>query len=419
MRATALSTRVRTNGGSFTSPDLLGIVLMLFLLSCVFDPADRALGLKVWLFLLGWGITLLKTSISNSRAGIPRGLLLYTMLFLAIPVTSTAYYTFLGSGEPYEGFTLLKGYLLITLAPLLVLNRIDLLPPLCAVLTALSLVIIAVFVILILMPELYDMLYSFGARTGTVLPDVRRYGAGVTLLQVYFVTSPMLAISIAYFFDRARSASTNRKRSVFWGVTAINATGMLLAGSRNNIIVSLMLPMTLWLFYAKNKARASVLGLAVVAVLTLIFADEMRAFFDPAEYSNSIKLALLDDYARILSDPVTLVLGRGLGAYDHWDAKGTFSYISELTYLELIRNFGLPGALVMVALLLFPIRNAFSTTRSSARRAVAIGYGFYLVVCVSNPNLFSSMGILILCVILGRIYMPAHGKHALPCGGKQ
>jgi hypothetical protein len=393
-------------GRHLPARSLLVVALTLFLLSCIFDPAERMLGLKVWLFLACWVITAFAALASNFRAGMRLGLLVYVALFITIPLVSIACYIFSNGAGPYEGFNLLKGYVLITLAPLLVLNRIDLLPRLCAVLTVLALIIVAVFAALWFIPELYDALHSFGEHTGIVLPDVRDYGSGLKMLQVYFVTSPMLAISIAYFFDRALFASTNRERAIFLTLTAVNIAGMFLAGTRNNIVVALMLPVSLWLFFAKKKVVAFALGISFLMTLSSIFTDELSVFFHPAEYSNNIKLELLYDYVRILSDPRVLMLGQGLGAYEYWGAKGASFYISELTYLEMIRNFGLPGALIMLLLLLFPIWQAFSRTRSHDQKAIAIGFGYYLAMCSFNPNLFSSMGILILAVVLSRYYLP-------------
>jgi hypothetical protein len=70
-----------------------------------------------------------------------------------------------------------------------------------------------------------------------------------------------------------------------------------------------------------------------------------------------------------------------------------------------VRSFGILGALVMFALLAFPIVHAFLIDPSSRDRNVVVGYAFYLVMCVSNPNLFSSMGMLILAIVLASIFM--------------
>ena len=93
--------------------------------------------------------------------------------------------------------------------------------------------------------------------------------------------------------------------------------------------------------------------MAAVATLMVVFANELGAFLDPSEASNSTKLAMLQEYAGILSNPVDLIFGRGLGAYEYWEGRG-YKFVTELTYLELVRNFGLLGAVVMLGLLLFP-----------------------------------------------------------------
>lgn len=382
----------------------LRLLLVLFLLSCVFDPADRVLSLKVWLFLACWAITLLSYMLARTWVGVPRGLLIYILVFMLVPLFSILLYWLSNGSSRFEGFNMMKGYVLITLAVLLVLNRINLLPLLCAVLTVMALAVIGVFIAVLMFPGLDAALYFLGHSSGVLYVSRRDYGSGVVLLQIYFATSPMLAISIAHYFKRARSVHDTRRALFYWLLCAINVLGMLLAGSRNNILISLLLPMLLAFLFAKNKAIGALLCAAIAALLTAVFADQLVAFFDPTEVSNSAKLGLLRDYGRILSDPVVLLLGQGLGAYDEWQ-RGNL-YVTEFTYLELVRNFGLFGAIVMLGLLLFPIAHAFAATRSRGDKAIAIGFALYLLMCASNPNLFSSMGILILSVMIANVFLP-------------
>ena len=58
----------------------------------------------------------------------------------------------------------------------------------------------------------------------------------------------------------------------------------------------------------------------------------------------------------------------------------------------------------MMALLLVPVANALLPEASRKTRALAMAYAAYLVTCASNPTLFSSMGILILAVLLANIF---------------
>ena len=390
---------------------VLGLALLLFLLSCVFDPADKVLSLKIWLFMLCWAVTLLVVLTSHDQRSVPRALLIYILLFVLVPLFSIVWFLLSDGNTRYQGFSFLKGYILISLAPMLVLNRVNLLPLLCAVLTLLALAVIAVFIAIQLSPAVYAAIYVFGPRVDMVYLDERDYGSGVTLLQVYFVTSPMLAIAIAYYFERARSAYRARAATFYWVLFAINVAGMLLAGTRNNILIASILPILLWFLYARNKAIGALLGMAAVIVLTATFAGELGAFFDPTEGSNRAKLSLLEGYGRILDDPLVLLLGRGLGAYDQW--RRGFLPVTEFTYFELVRTFGLFGGSVMLGLLLFPVVHPFATNRSLGDKAIAVGFACYLLMCFSNPNLFSSMGILILSGILANIFATKRGAGTL------
>jgi hypothetical protein len=388
------------------------LILFVFIAVCVFDPADQILGGKVFVFGALWGVTLIKILLMRDDLHLPPGLVVYVAAFIAIPLLSIFWYYLSDGRQPFEGFALLRGYLLISLAVVLAVNKVDLLPQLSAILTALACLVIAVFIAIQLQPDLYGAIRPLGEGSGLLILDRRTYAKGLTLLQVYFVTTPMLVVSIAYYFDRVMSASGGWRKFFFLSVTAINIAGMLLAGSRNNILVALLLPFLLWPQYTKRRVLYTLCSVGGLALLALPFTEQLQPFFDPAEYSNSIKLLTIEDYGRILGNPVTLLFGSGLGAYEDWTGRPIF-YVTELTYFEIIRNFGLVGGLLMIGLLLLPVIDAFRTRAAARERSLAIAYLLYLLACFSNPNLFSSMGIPILAILLNNVFQRRNNdRHA-------
>jgi hypothetical protein len=381
---------------------MVRLLLLLFVLICIFDPADRVGG-KVVAFVAVWPFTLLSLALKRNEPKLPGELLAYVIVFIAIPLLSIGWYYIIDGRQPFEGYSLLKGYLLILLSLVLVLNRVDIIPQLSAALTVLAVLVIAVFVFLQFDPEQFESLHDWGIHTGILSLDRRTYGENLQLIQVYFVTSSMLAVSIAYYFDRAMSVPGRWTKLGYFVLVSINILGMLLAGTRNNIIVSLLLPLLLWPLYTKRVALNTFFSLLALAILAIPFSLQLQTLFDPEETANSIKLALVHDYMDLFSDPVTLLFGQGLGAYRYWSASNVYFYISELTYLEMIRNFGLFGAIAMMALLLFPVAYAFFNTASRRERALAMAYFLYLLMAVSNPLLFSSSGMLILVALIANI----------------
>ena len=398
VHAVATSTALRNQG-------LLKFLLVLFLLSCVFDPADRLLGMKVYLFVACWGAALIPVVLGSQVHRLHGGLLIYILLFLAVPVLSIAWYWTVDGRPEFEGFQLLKGYILISLAALLYISRIDLLPALSATLSVLALLIIGVFLLVTAVPVLVAPLYLFGNATGIVYLSDRDYGSGLVLSQVYFATSPMLAISIPFYFQRACTAVGSRQRLLNLLLLLAGVVAMFLAGSRNNMAVAILLPLILYVLYSRNKAFSVAAIIIAFFAFALVFVEQIAVLLDPAEFSNNIKLGLLDDYRRIFERASMLFFGSGLGAYDYWDAKGTHFFVSELTYLEVLRNFGVLGGAVMIGLLLLPIAYAVFRGRDYQDWHIILGYASYLVMCASNPNLFSSMGILILSVLMSDVFM--------------
>lgn len=379
------------------------ILLLAFVVVCVFDPADRILGWKVPLFVALWIATALSVLQFRADFTLALELAVCVAIFILVPVSSIILYYAIDGRQPFEGFVLIKGYFLFSLALILAVNRIDLLPQLSAVLTMLAICAIAVFVVLLFNPDLFGWIKVLTDRTGMLILDKRSYGKGITFLQVYFVTSPMLLAAIAYYFDRAMTATDIRQKVFYSAVVVIDLAGMLLAASRNNILASLLLPFLLWPVYTRKPAFYLLCSLGAAAVMALPFAGYLTAFFDPFEPSNYIKLATARDYVAIFNDPFTLLFGRGLGAYETWSAKG-FSFITELTYFEMVRNFGLLGAVPLMILLLLPVAYAF-IDGPRQERSFAIAWLVYLAICASNPNLFSSMGVLIFSVLLANAFL--------------
>ncbi len=188
---------------------------------------------------------------------------------------------------------------------------------------------------------------------------------------------------------------------------------MLLVGLRNSMAVALLLPFLLWPLYTRRVARNEFISLGALAILSLPFIGKLKGFLDPAEVSNNVKLTFLGDYARIFSDPATLLFGQGLGAYYRWSSAGqpdfaetgsNYYFITELTYAEMVRSFGLVGAAIMMTLLLLPVAQAFLVSTDRRRRALAVGFLAYLGMCVTNPMLFSSLGMLIFSALLANAF---------------
>jgi len=389
--------------------------LFLLFLVAVFDPADQVTHLKVPLFVSLWVIFIVDMLISKERiAPIADSLLTYILVFaVVLPLASILWY-FLRGGHTasYDGFQYFKSYLFLTVAAILASKKIDAIRPLSVILTFLSVFIITIAVLAYSDSGLSNILWVVGDASGTFTVAERTY-ADLSYSYVYFYTAPLLVLSLAYFTYRSVT-SKSRVRYFNIALLLVNLAAMLCSGTRNDIIFGLLTPFLVVLWYSgKNRRLALFAVLLVGAVIVGTYGgDVVQAMFDPENESNAVKLTHLKDYSVLFSDPKTLLFGQGLGSYFYSSAFGTETSITELTYLEFIRNFGLVIAITYYGLLLYPLAKLRDPLFKKEQYLI-VAYILYLLICASNPLLVSSSGMLVLAIVIAKVLPVAESDSTL------
>ena len=86
---------------------------------------------------------------------------------------------------------------------------------------------------------------------------------------------------------------------------------MFVAGTKNNMLMSILLPMVLFVYYSKNKTLTSIISILSVSFILFYFADAINDMINLNEESNKSKLFLLSDYYDIFSNnPLYLIFGQ-------------------------------------------------------------------------------------------------------------
>jgi hypothetical protein len=387
---------------------LLRANLFLLFLVAVFDPADRVTHLKVPLFVSLWVIFVLDWLISKqSMAPVAGSMLIYILMFaVVLPLTSILLYFLRGGpSAPYDGFQYLKSYLFLTLAAILVTKRIDAVRSLSIVLTILSVAILAMEVFTYNDQGLTQFLWVVGDSSGIFAIGTRTY-ADLSYSYAYFHAAPLLVLSLAYFSYRTITSELTA-RYLNLALLVLNLAAMLCSGTRNDIIFGLLTPLLVFIWYSSKTHRFAIFALLLVgaAILGTYGTDIVQAMFDPGNESNAIKLAHVKDYSVLFSNPKILFFGQGLGSYFYSSGFGTETSITELTYLEFIRSFGLILATVYYGLLLYPIAKLRDEKFRNSHYLV-VAYSAYLIICVANPLLVSSTGMLLLSIVAARAFSP-------------
>jgi len=383
---------------------LLHLNLLLLLAAAIFDPEDLLVHAKVPLFAGVWMLILADMVISRrGRFQVPMNLYLYIYIFvILLPSIGMFIYLLRGGGtEGYEWLNSYKPYLFLTLCIPLAMKRIDLIRPLSMILSVLSLATVVLYVITVNNEALRSQLWLVGNTYTIFSLNERSYG-GLSYQMVYFHTSPLIIIAVAYF---CYQSLVSMGRARFWNVLLLllNVCGMLLSGTRNNMIMGLLMPLMVIAWYGGTKVRLFVVaGLAVVLSVGLGFGI-VQAMLSPDDPSNAIKLLYFHDYAAMFSNWPTLLFGQGLGASFFSTALGMRVSITELTYLEFIRNYGVIMGCMFYFLLLYPLRKLGSQA-ARADHYLFLGYFGYLYLCTANPLLMSSSGMLVMAIVLVKTF---------------
>jgi len=149
--------------------------------------------------------------------------------------------------------------------------------------------------------------------------------------------------------------------------------------------------------------------LLIIVIISIVSNPITSSFFSKTEDSNNVKIGYLATYVNIFTqNPKFLILGQGFNAHD-WsmifrnllinsDNEGTKT---ELTYIEMIRVFGIIiGLILNLMFFIMPIL-IYRTYRKFTFASIALI--IYLLSSALNPYIFSTNGVLFFLFFLNEL----------------
>jgi hypothetical protein len=178
------------------------------------------------------------------------------------------------------------------------------------------------------------------------------------------------------------------------------------------IIAVLFIPIYIILTGNRKTQILSLIFFSIFIIVFGFFVEQVgkliEAFFSVSETSNSMKLSLLNGYGEIFSNPVTLLFGQGFNAHEWSPTLRNMIAIeekaskTELTYLELVRVFGIVIATALIGTIFLLLRLTKNLHQNF--RWIYPGFSVFLINAAFNPYLFSVNGILPLGLIAAIVY---------------
>ena len=276
---------------------------------------------------------------------------------------------------------------------------------------------LGLYLVLIFNTSLFgDMYRYFVTDKQVVVYALREYGK-TTLLMIFYKTSPLLVFPLSYYLYQL--LIIRQKKHLFLNIFLLMLVSLTLyfSGTRANMLSLILIILFYIGFYLYRKSKAWFLWAVVFVGLVALFLlpSAVTTFLNRQETSNAIKFGYLSSYSGFFDHHLlSLLFGQGIGGMFYASSLHRFISVSELTYLELVRIWGIPITLVFVVVLVLPLVAEIKAKKISH---LFIAYLAYLFISGTNPLLLSSTGMLVLVYVfthtfLNPVQVPASSVHA-------
>jgi len=264
---------------------------------------------------------------------------------------------------------------------------------------------LGLYLVLIFNTSMFGDLYKyFVLEKQVAYYSLRNFGK-ITLLMIFYKTSPLLVFPLSYYLYQL--LIIRQKTHLFFSIFLLVLVSLTLyfSGTRANILSLILIILFYVGFYLYKKSKAWFIWTIVLGLLAFLFMFPSIAaiFLNRQEVSNAIKFGYLSSYSNYFDHHLlSLLFGQGLGGTFYASVLHRFINNSELTYLELIRVWGVPISLVFFSILLLPLLAEIRTRKISH---IFIAYLAYLSISGTNPLLMSSTGMLVLVYVFTNFFL--------------
>ncbi len=267
------------------------------------------------------------------------------------------------------------------------------------------LVTLGLYLVLVFDISMFGDLYRyFVLDKQVVVYALRDYGK-VTLLMIFYKTSPLLVFPLSWYFYRLLVEKQKKRLFVNILLLVLTAATLYFSGTRANL-ASLVLISVFYLgYFLFRRSKIWFVWALALGVLVVLFLLPAVAglLLNRQEASNAIKFGYFSSYVNYFDGHLlSLLFGQGVGGRFYASGLHRMIDVSELTYIELVRIWGIPVALLFVSFLMIPL---VAEIKSKKITPLFIAYLAYLFIAGTNPLLLSSTGMLVLVYVFTHTFL--------------
>ena len=236
------------------------------------------------------------------------------------------------------------------------------------------------------------VIYDYCNASDNFTMAYKRNFLGFTINGLYYKAGSLIIFSFIYNLYQYKG-----KFKLFFSV--ILFLSLMVAGSRTPMLVQLLI--LLVYLYDKNiigkfMTRLSVLFLiGGLVMVTYLLATQEK------EESNEVKYDNFESYVENMSEKGHLLWGAGLGSQFYAKGRGLKLSYSELSYMDIIRIYGIPVGFGFIFLFFAPCFWLWKYfPRSQFLKRYCLGYVLFLILSGTNPLLLGSIGLTALSLFM-------------------
>jgi hypothetical protein len=258
---------------------------------------------------------------------------------------------------------------------------------------------ISILYLVVISDETIELLvFHYVRNNGDMIMMTHRNFLGIDIFGMYYksIISFVFALFIFYYnlFNKGNKYIVNIVCSL------IMFFAFLVSGTRATMLlpfamIALVLYKRTLNFKKVRYFFFPVLALFVIVLLFIVF----KLSTQEGEPSNAMKYAHLTSYAKLFNEnPLYMILGQGPGAFFYSEGFNKMTSITEWTYLELFRSYGVMS-LIIFGVLVWPLKTLWKYRANEQHFGIMYSYVLYLMIAGTNPLLISSTGMIVIVAI--------------------
>ena len=236
------------------------------------------------------------------------------------------------------------------------------------------------------------VIYDYCNTSGNFTMAYNRNFLGYNVNGLYFTAGSLIIFSFVYNLYQYRG-----RLKLVWSIVLF--LSLMVAGSRTPMLVQLLI--LLVYLYDKNILGKFLTKVSALFLLGMLVMVTYLLATQEKEASNEVKYDNFESYVEDMGDKGHLIWGAGLGSEFYAKGRGVKLAYSELSYMDILRIYGLPVGIGFIFLFFAPYFWLWKYfPRSQFLRRYCLGYVLFLILSGTNPLLLGSIGLTALSMFM-------------------